>query len=204
MMMARINGRGRSMRAGVSILLLMAVSAPASAQQLIALAELQGKIMQATALSDRVMRRDGRQFPEQYQTDWKIIFEPGDTIDVTFIGTSSTARGKVQSPIDRWRPKLEQPRETPTRGGGHMIWIFDNGALNFLRTYEGGAMKASFTFARGGEVPTCAASVLWLREVGVSAIILKSFVDNARLEILSSKQASSRCQVTTPNASTTQ
>jgi hypothetical protein len=192
------------MRAVVSMFLMLAASTMASAQQSVTLIELQGKIMQATALSDRVMRRDGRQFPEQYQTDWKIIFQSSDTINVTFIGTSSTARGKVQSPIERWSAKLEQPRETAARGGGHMIWIFDNGALNFLRTYEGGAMKASFTFARGAGLPACAASVLWLREVGVSAIIMKSFVDNARVEILSSKQASSSCQVTTPIVSPTQ
>ena len=154
------------MRAIVSMFLMAAASTTASAQQSVTLIELHGKIMQATALSDRVMRRDGRQFPEQYQTDWKIIFQSSDTINVTFIGTSSTARGKVQSPIRA----LERKARATARNRGTGRWAYDldirQRSAQFPAHLRRRRDEGQFHLrARCGLAGVRAASVLWLREV---------------------------------------
>jgi hypothetical protein len=44
--------------------------------------------------------------------------------------------------------KLGRPQETTALGCGYLLWIFDDGVLTYLRTYQGGGMKAMFTVAR--------------------------------------------------------
>lgn len=171
---------------------------PASAwaqQQPVTAAELVGYVMKVSVTHDRVMRRDGRQFPNTYQTDWTIDFVSENTIRQIFVATSSTPRGVSKTPPEGRLITLGRPIETGTRGGGHVLWIFDAGVLTFLRTYEGGGMKGSVAVTRSSEGFNCAANISWPREIGVPTIVLRSFVDNSRVEIISAKQTGSSCSI---------
>jgi hypothetical protein len=178
------------------ILGLVVVSSPAGGQQPVTPADMIGAVMKVSVTNDRVMRRDGRQYPNRYQTDWTIDFVSEDTIRPTFIGTDYSPRRTTQTPLEGGRlVTLGRPNETPSRGGGHQVWIFDAGVLTFLRTYEGGGMKGTFAVTRSGAGFSCTASVSWPREVGVATIIMRSYVDNAMVEIVSAKQSASSCTI---------
>jgi hypothetical protein len=164
--------------------------------------DLVGAVMQVSVTSERVMRRDGRQFPSRYQTDWTIEFISEDTIRVTFLGTDTGPRGINKSPLEGGTVNLGSPNKTVTRGGGDQVWLFSDGALSYLRTYEGGGMKGTFSVTRTGETFVCNANVSWPREVGVPTIVMRSFVDNAKIEIISAKQSTSSCKINIPARAT--
>jgi hypothetical protein len=187
------------MRRLLLILGLAVLSSSAGAQQPVTPADLVGTVMEVSVTNDRVIRRDGRQYPNKYQTDWTIDFVSEDTIRPIFIGTDYSPQRTTKTPLEGGRLiTLGRPNETLSRGGGHQVWIFDAGVLTFLRTYEGGGMKGTFAVTRNDAGFSCAASVSWPREVGVPTIIMRSYVDNARVEIVSAKQSAASCKISKP------
>jgi hypothetical protein len=85
-----------------------------------------------------------------------------------------------------------------------MAWLFEDGALTFLRTYEGGGMKATFTVARSATGFGCTANVSWPREEGIPTIKLRSFDNITPIEILSTKQIASSCRIATDSKAAAQ
>src|SRR5712691_1997877 len=167
----------------------LVVSPPSAwAQEPVTAADLVGTTMTASVTSDRVMRREGRQFPQRYQVDWTIKFVSEDTIRPTFVATSYNPRSVRKTPLEGGGlVPLGRPAEISSRGGGHRIWIFDPGVLTLLRTYEGGAYKTTFAVTRSEAGFSCTASVSWPRETGVPTIVLRSPYDGGRVEIVSAK-----------------
>ena len=90
---------------------------------------------------------------------------------------------------------LEQPRTLKNRGGGHGVWIFENGTLTNLRTFKGGAFKKTIAFARTADGLNCSATEILLREDGVTGVNLTSAFDGRPSQIMNSKQISSTCRV---------
>src|SRR5436190_14585631 len=143
----------------LSPLVLGLLSVPAWAQAVTA-ADLVGIVMKVSVTNDRVIRREGQEFLNKYQTDWTINFVSDNTIRPFFIGTDYNPRSISKSPVEGGRlVVLGQQTETRSRGGGQLIWAFDAGALTYLRTYEAGAMKATFPVSRRGADFSCTASV---------------------------------------------
>jgi len=64
-----------------------------------------------------------------------------------------------------------------------------------MRTYEAGALKATFAVTRSETGFACTAGASWFKETGMPTIVLRSFLDNARIEIVSAKQSSSSCSI---------
>jgi lipoprotein-anchoring transpeptidase ErfK/SrfK len=162
---------------------------------------LQGALMEVSVTHQRTIRRDGKELPNKFQMDWKIRFNSADSISVSSerisYGLSKTNRTKEKESVKN----LTRPTETKLRGGGHALWIFEDDALTFLRTYQGGGLKATFTVARSSTGFDCTATVSWLREEGVP-IVMRSFVDDAQLVIVSARQVASSCRITTRGEAT--
>jgi len=165
-----------------------------SAQQPVTINDLEGAAISASTTHERITRRDGRERPDKYRLDWSIRFISRDTIHTSLVATSNNARG-TYSKKNVATVNLARPKATKSRGGGHMLWIFENGVLTFLRTYQGGGMKAIFAVTRKSGGFACSATASWPREVGVPSIVLESF-DKQPMEILSEKLVASSCQVT--------
>jgi hypothetical protein len=186
------------------LLLVIALGVPAPsawAQQPVTAADLVGTVMKVSVTNDRILRRDGRQIPNRYQTDWTIEFVSQVFIRPTFVGTSYKPRGTSKTPLEGGGLiHLGVPKETRSRGGGDEIWIFDPGVLTFLRTYEGGAMNATFAVTRTDAGFACTAKVSWPKETGVPTIVLRSFEDNSKIEIISAKQSASSCTMSKPTS----
>jgi len=173
-------------------------SAPViAAEEPVTAADLVGSVMKLSVTNDRTMRREGRQYPDSYQTDWTIEFVSDQTIRASFVGTVHSPRGISKTPVEAGGPiPFGRPIETPSRGGGTFTWLFENGVLSFLRTYEVGAMKGTFAVSRTDRGFACTAAVSWPKEVGKPSIVMRSFVDNSRVEIIAAKQSASSCAIT--------
>jgi hypothetical protein len=169
--------------------------ASSSAQAPVGINDLEGAAIKASTIHERVLRRDGKERQDKFRIDWSVRFLSKETIHASIFATSYNARG-THSKKNEATVNLARPKETKSRGGGHMLWVFENGVLTFLRTFQGGGMKASFAVTRTSAGFTCSANASWPREVGVRSIMLKSFVDEQPMEILSEKFISSTCQVT--------
>jgi hypothetical protein len=181
------------------LLLVTALGVPAPsawAQQPVTAADLVGSVMTLSVTNDRTMRHDGRQYPDKYKTDWTIEFVSQDAIRPAFVGTVYLPKATHKTPVEGGGLiPLGVPKQTQSRGGGYIIWVFDPGVLTFLRTYEGGAMKANFAVARTGAGFACTASVSWPKETGVKTIVMRAFEDNRKVEIISAKQSASSCTI---------
>jgi hypothetical protein len=80
------------------------------------------------------------------------------------------------------------------------MWLFEAGILTYVRTYEAGAIKATFAVSRTDLGFACTANVSWPRETGKPSIVLRSFVDNSKIEIISAKQSASSCTISKPTS----
>jgi len=181
---------------GACLLTCSQVLPPISAlAQTTMIEDLQGALMEVSVTHERTIRRDGKELPNKFRMDWKIRFNSVDSISVSSerisYGLRKTNRTKEKESVKN----LTRPKETQSRGGGHALWIFEDDTLTFLRTYQGGGLKATFAVARSPTGFDCTAKVGWLREEG-TPIVMRSFVDQERLEILSARQVASSCRIT--------
>jgi hypothetical protein len=210
-MSARPEGYRRAMMLGralfvraVGPLPLLAAISPALGQA-VTLADLEGAAIEVRLLRQQTVLREGREHSNQFQNDLKIEIGPADRIQQTNTTTAYTARGTRKGKTTSGWWTLERPRETTSRGGGHGVWIFADGTLTFLRTFQGGALKRVFAFTGGGAGGlNCTATQTFAREQGVHGIVLESAVDNVPIVILSTKPISAMCRVTKQSEAGTQ
>jgi hypothetical protein len=209
------------MRFGVSVgislcavSVLTSLSAPAQGQtsdpaptgavttgQTVTFEELEGAVIEATVVRRQIIRRDGRVFPVKFQNNVKIVIGADEKFDVIASSVSDTPRGVRKGRTISGSMTLDQPREMATRnlGGGHALWVFNNGTLTNLRTFGKGAFKRDITFARVAGGFTCVANEGFAREEGGGPLVMNSLVDDVPVTIISWKQISSVCRVTKQN-----
>src|SRR5262245_47282830 len=116
------------MRSLLFVLSAVVASTSAWAEEPVTAADLAGSVMDASITTHRMVRRDGRDHPDRFQRDWKVVFVSENTIRVTSAATSYSARGAHKAPSEgAGQVTLERPGETKSRGGGHRVWFFDAG-----------------------------------------------------------------------------
>jgi hypothetical protein len=189
-------GRRRHLRPLCLAAALGVISASAWAQA-VTLSDIEGTLVEVRYLRQQTIIRDGREFSNQFQNDYRLSIGANGDLTITGVGTSYSKRGVRRGKGISGQWKLEQAQKTKWRGGGHGVWLFADGTLTFLRTYKGGALKRTIAFAHGAKGLTCKATESLVREVGVAGIVLESGVDGRLMTIVSSKQISSSCRVTT-------
>jgi hypothetical protein len=83
-------------------------------------------------------------------------------------------------------------------GGGHALWVFENGKLIVLQTFKAGAFKATIAFSRRAEGFGCTIHSGFARETGVAAFEWNwtSPIVGGDIRMKSIKPVSSSCQVT--------
>jgi hypothetical protein len=123
-----------SLRAFPPLLLLAAIS-PAWGQP-VTLADLEGIVIEARLVRQQTHLREGRERSSQVQDDFTIEIGPAGSIHQTINPTSHTARGSRKGKTVSGSFTLERPQETTNSGGGHAVWIYEDGTLTFLRTFQ--------------------------------------------------------------------
>lgn len=173
------------------------VSLPAWGQT-VTFADLDGLAIEANVVREQVLRRDGPQFPIRAYVDWKIVIGPKDTVQFTYDTTVETPVGRQKNPRLSGSPALGQMRQTGALGGGQSRWQFEDGTLQFMRTFQRGAFKTDFAFSRSAEGFACTVNEVFAREGGTGIIVWLSPIDGKATTLVSGKQASSTCRVSKP------
>ena len=179
------------------------LSIPAARGEELTFADLDGAVVEARFVRERMNRIQGREFEVRVDTDVKLVIGPGERIERTIAITMHTPRGIKKSPTEKSVHALEKPTETLSRGGGHGVFVFVDGALTAMRTFKSGGLRLTIAFSRGEQSLTCNATQAYARENGVDRIVLENPIDGLPTVILSSKQISSTCQVTLPKTGAT-
>jgi hypothetical protein len=173
-------------------LLVVLPSERASTQDL-TLDDLHGIEVNMKIVRQQIQRRDGPEYPVKIDIDWTIIIQPEGMIRQTIVSIAHTPRG-TQKPITLATSfVLDKPQQVGSFGDGHGVWQFKEGTLTFVRTFPVGAYRNNIAFTRDADGLKCVSTEAFARENG--KITLNSMVDGARINIISSKQISSRCSV---------
>jgi hypothetical protein len=168
-------------------------------------AELEGAVIEADILSDRLSERDGRQIPSQAHRRWKIVISAGDWIEVTTSATHRFARGEVKEEPTSGAAILDQPTNAHAGGPGDQMWHFEQETLAYTRNFEQSATayRLKFVFSRGSDRLNCQVSHSWARENGTTGPMkMTSTADGLPVTMISDRQRSANCRVSKGNAVT--
>jgi hypothetical protein len=175
--------------AAVAMMLgLMTTAEPAGAQG-VTVESLRGRSIEASVNYQQRVRREGRgEFDAPLTVDYRLNIGGDGRVTGSVTRSSTGPRGPV-SASRQINAVLGRPGEI--RGSGHAVMILSGNTLTMLRTFEVGGVKTTITFAGGG----CSIRSPVMREVGAGPTRRDSMVGGS-IEVLSSRQVSTRCQVT--------
>jgi hypothetical protein len=173
--------------------MLAMASVPACGQSVM-FAELDGAVVDVSVSYQNVAYWNGRKVSTQSTSNRTIIIGPGDTGRVTWTMTSRGSRRTSTTAPATYSFTLGRAREVASMGGGHGVWLFDDGVLTTLRTYQVGGYKMSIRFSREGTGFACSVDESHAREIGAGRIRRESAF-GGDWEIISAKQISSSCSV---------
>lgn len=176
----------------------VALSASASAQP-VTFADLNGAAIEESVLYNQVSVTNGQTSSYQSKVDRKISIGPGDRIDDTEIDTRIDSAGTHVGRPRTGSWTIGVPREVHRLGGGHKIWTFSNGTLTLLRAFLVGGYATHISFRRGAAGLTCSVNAPHIHEVGAPGLLTIEDDRGREVQVVSSKQVSSSCQVTKSN-----
>jgi hypothetical protein len=128
-----------------------------------------------------------------FRTDRQLIIGPGNTLRDT---VTRTAEGSFGTKVQHGSGSsftLGQPVQMSNFGGGHLVYLFSNGTLVLLRTYNAGGQKLEIAFTRGPSGLYCRIRAPFAREKGGDVEFTGTF--GGHLEHWTQKQISSSCRV---------
>jgi hypothetical protein len=131
------------------------LSGPVCAQQPVSFADLQGAVIQTRVLFQQDGLSNGRPFQNQAERLNTITITSANSLTTSVVSTAYNPWGTRTSPTRSGSFTLGQPREVPSAGGGHVLWIFQDGQLIQLRTLKAGAYKGTISFSRSAEGLRC-------------------------------------------------
>jgi hypothetical protein len=192
--------RGRKIRSVAATLIAAATAWPAALPawgQAVTLAELQGAVLDVSAVHQEKMIRNGQTLYPRIHTTGQVTVGPGDTVTQSFQNTAVFPDGRTRAGPQRSGTfTLGKPKTTAV--GDDALWLFSNGSLVRLRVHgRGGAggHKMTIAFRRTPGGLTCAFSMPMARETGVGEIRKDAEIDGSRIQILEFKRISSSCRV---------
>jgi hypothetical protein len=171
------------------------LSGAASTQGAVSFADLQGAVIQTRVLFQREGLSNGRPFQNQGEVVNTITITSANSLTTSAVSTADTPRGTRTSPTRSGSFTLGQPREIQAAGGGHALWIFEDGQLINLRTFRAGAYKGTISFSRGADGLRCTIRAAYAREAGIADWNWISPITGTDIQMKSIKPISSSCQV---------
>jgi hypothetical protein len=162
----------------------------------LSLRQFEGANIHATLVTEMLAQQEGGpRGPVTTEDDWNLTVEPGGKISWSYRPTTRTRRGTQGGEKIAKTSALDEAWQT---ADGAAIWQFSDAELNFVRSYQGGAMRLTIALKQDGPNLTCTASNVFARERDRNVLILNSPIDNTPVTIFSWKQVSSICNVTSP------
>jgi len=163
----------------------------------VTLADLQGSVIDVSAIHHEKIVRGGEIMLVELHTSGRVTVGAGKAIDSQFQTTADNqTTGRTRSgPTTSFAGTLDKPGQGTE--GNDLLWTFINGSLVRLRVFSGGAgaNKMTISFRRTANGLACRFSMPMAREVGVGRIQKGSQIDQTPIEILEFTLVSSSCQV---------
>ena len=184
------------MRKSIWLVLTMTLglSSHAVAQD-IAFADLRDHTITASVIYAQTIRRldDGRILNNQNRQTVTLKIRPGDLIDQVHNVTIVAPNGReVGSNATSATFELNKPRKGRF---GEIIWLYDQGNLVRLQTFETGGRRITISFKRSGSGFACSVAAPFAKEEGAGDLKTEAAVGRTKIEILNAKQTSTSCKV---------
>lgn len=167
---------------------LWLVQAGPAAPQGVTADSLRGRTITAQVAYETRARRDGREFDNPVKFDFVINVGSDGRATGSVTRSAQGPRGPVTQSRS-WSAVLGKPREVA--GSGHAVMLLSGNTLTLLRTFEVGGVKTTITLRGGG---SCTIRAPVMKEVGAGPVRRDAIVGGT-IELLSSRQVSSSCQV---------
>lgn len=162
-------------------------TAPAAAQT-ITWAELQGAVIESASNFIILSRYNGVDRRGAVRGSWKLTIGPGQSITGTLTRENRAGIKTNSGTFTLGRPQ--------TFADGSTVWLFEDGVLTNLRTFQAGGIKVSYTFSRAANGLTCSVRAPFVRESGAGPIQRDAIGGSGTAEILDIKTESSNCRIT--------
>ena len=158
--------------------------------------ELENYRIAAFFIYERTIRRieENRIVKNESRNNITLTIRPENRIDQEFKNQTVAFSGReISSATGNISVVLNKP--TKSRNG-EMVFVFDQGSLIRLQTFDSGGRKITFAFKRDRSGFACTVDAPFSKEEGTGgAISTTSNRDNQRIEILAAKVTKSSCQV---------
>jgi hypothetical protein len=158
-------------------------------------AEIAGKRLELTLVSDRIIRVNGNTKPQRAVQTTNISFSADQSFSGRYIHTVTNevnGRMTTQSRTFNFNGQLGKPF---AYRDGQAVWLLEGGSLVRLRTQEEGGTKLVVNFRRDGGSLKCTINRGYAREDGVGKLVSSSSMSGTNVEMLESKPVSSSCRV---------
>jgi hypothetical protein len=167
---------------------------PRAEAQPVTFQDLDSHVVTATIVYARTLRRldDGRVVNNTSTQTITLTIGPGDRIDqvhaVAVTGPDGRPRGNTSFSATF---ELNKPRKGRT---GEVIWLFDEGKLVRLQTFESGGRRITMAFTKSPTGLSCTIDAPFARE-GEEPIQNRAALGNFKVQLLNVRLTSARCRV---------
>jgi hypothetical protein len=173
---------------------LIAIPALAQARD-VTFSDLDGQTVIASFTYSQTIRRieENRVLTNENRQTVTLKIGPGNRIDQEHRVQIVAPNGReVGVDVATLTAELNRPRKW---GHGELVWLFDQGQLVRLQTFDKGGRKITIAFKRGPSGLTCTVEAPFSKEEGAGAITTTAAVGKVKIEILSAKVHSNACRV---------
>lgn len=166
------------------------------AAQAVTFEELENQTVTASFVYAQTIRRldDQRVLNNENRQTMTLRIGPGNKIDQEFKVQIVAANGRE---VGAFTGNISAELNKPTKWRhGEMVFLFEQGSLVRLQTFDTGGRKITVTFKRGKFGIDCSVDAPFSKEEGAgSAVNTTSMVGPQKIEILNAKTVSSACRV---------
>jgi hypothetical protein len=186
------------MNPGRLVLSLALIGAPSggAAAQTVTFEDLQNQTVTASFVYAQTIRRleDQRVINNENRQTMTLRIGPGDRIDQEYKVQIVAPNGRE---VGGYTGNISAELNKPTKWRhGEMVFVFEQGSLVRLQTFDKGGRKITVAFKRGKSGIDCSVDAPFSKEEGAgSAVSTPSATDRRQIEILAAKVTSSACRV---------
>lgn len=164
-----------------------ALPSPVAAQA-VSVESLRGRTITAQWAYETRARREGKEFDNPVKFDLTMNIGGDGKVSATVTRHVVGPRGP-QSETRSFSAVIGKPGQTRE---GHRLMLLSGNTLTVLQTFEVGGAKTTIVLGRGG---SCTVRSPAMKETGSNVVVRRNAVVGGQIEILSSRQVSSSCQV---------
>jgi hypothetical protein len=179
----------------LSLALIGALTGGAAAQT-VTFQDLQNQTVTASFVYAQTIRRleDQRVINNENRQTMTLRIGPGNRIDQEYKVQIVAPNGRE---VGGYTGNITAELNKPTKWRhGEMVFVFEQGSLVRLQTFDKGGRKITVAFKRGKFGIDCSVDAPFSKEEGAgSAVSTPSAVDRRQIEILAAKVTSSACRV---------